>query len=162
MISYIQSLEVLWNKLIQNSILLHAVMSSQNNANVHQLLCKCTSSPHVAGRIDLVRSKTAQVFDTKVNSVSIQLTDNVAVWTLLGNGRSIFSPQKHLSHQVLKAFMHNNSIDFKVQWSKCLPVFEEFSLVKDFDTYMSYQNVVVSKTYYDLIIKSSSTQYFSS
>ena len=92
--SYIQSLEVLWNKLIQNSILLHAVMSSQNNANVHQLLCKCTSSPHVAGRIDLVRSKTAQVFDTKVNSVSIQLTDNVAVWTLLGNGRSIFFTTK--------------------------------------------------------------------
>ena len=114
-------------------------MSSQNNANVHQLLCKCTSSPHVAGRIDLVRSKTAQVFDTKVNSVSIQLTDNVAVWTLLGNGRSIFSPQKHLSHQVLKAFMHNNSIDFKVQWSKCLPVFEEFSLMKDFDIYISYK-----------------------
>ena len=137
--SYIQSLEVLWNKLIQSSILLHAVMSSQNNANVHQLLCKCTSSPHVAGRIDLVRSKTAQVFDTKVNSVSIQLTDNVAVWTLLGNGRSIFSPQKHLSHQVLKAFMHNNSIDFKVQWSKCLPVFEELSLVKDFDIYICHK-----------------------
>ena len=137
--SHIQSLEVSWNKLIQNSILLHAVMSSQNNANVHQLLCKCTSSLHVAGRIDLVRSKTAQVFDTKVNSVSIQLTDNVAVWTLLGNGRSNFSPQKHLSHQVLKAFMHNNSIDFKVQWSKCLPVFEEFSLVKDFDIYISHK-----------------------
>ena len=128
-------------------------MSSQNNANVHQLLCKCTSSPHVAGRIDLVRSKTAQVFDTKVNSVSIQLTDNVAVWTLLGNGRSIFSPQKHLSHQVLKAFMHNNSIDFKVQWSKCLPVFEEFSLVKDFNTYMSYKNVVVSKTYFQYLFR---------
>ena len=78
-------------------------------------------------------------FDTKVNSVSIQLTDNVAVWTLLGNGRLFFSPQKHLSHKVLKAFKHNNSIDFKVQWPKCLPVFEEFSLVKDFDIYISHK-----------------------
>ena len=96
--SHIQSLEVSWNKLIQNSILFHAVMSSQNNANVHQLLCNCTSSLHVAGRIDVVRYKTALVFDTKVNSVSIQLTDNVAVWTLLGNGRSNFFHHKNIFH----------------------------------------------------------------
>ena len=112
----------------------------------------------------------AQGFDTKVNSVSIQLTDNVAVWTLLGNGRSIFSPQKHLSHQVLKAFMHNNSIDFKVQWSKCLPVFEEFSLMKDFDIYISYKMYLfllrisngneLKYSKHDKIIKPSSYQYF--